>query len=102
MGMSNPHFIYSDPSLSAEIKKGLQPDEEKHTNYFLLEPVSLDNRKIWWGGWGGGKEGGREEGGEGGIVLMFCKVSSMCIIQEIKDLNRTFFVLRGEPSLLNL
>ncbi|XP_072046295.1 scavenger receptor class B member 1-like isoform X2 [Amphiura filiformis] len=37
MGMSNPHFLYADPSLSEQII-GLNPDEEKHKNYFLLEP----------------------------------------------------------------
>ncbi len=38
MGMSNPHFLYADPWLSEQII-GLDPDEQKHKNYFLLEPV---------------------------------------------------------------
>ncbi|XP_072034521.1 scavenger receptor class B member 1-like isoform X2 [Amphiura filiformis] len=37
MGLSNPHFLYADPWLSDQII-GLNPDVEKHENYFLLEP----------------------------------------------------------------
>ena len=40
MGLSNPHLLFADPWLSDQII-GLQPDEEKHKNYFLIEPVSI-------------------------------------------------------------
>jgi hypothetical protein len=39
MFLSLPHFLHADPEL-LDLVSGLQPDPEKHSFYFGVEPVS--------------------------------------------------------------
>ncbi len=52
--LSWPHFMYGDPKLRRGVE-GMNPDEEKHSFVFDIEPVGIQvlklvrSRKFYWG-----------------------------------------------------